>query len=119
MGITKETFDKAHKLIDGVNAAMFIGFFVTFCFYWYKGMRWGNCWIVLFFGFTMVYSLLMGADYIFKLFFQSIASWYDQYILYYVVSPIYEIIFLLFLGEMVILSFHVKRIILLRYRDVE
>ena len=47
----------------------------------------------------------MGADYIFKLFFQSIASWYDQYILYYVVSPIYEIIFLLFLVEMVNLNF--------------
>ena len=67
-----------------------------------------------------VYSLLMGADYIFKLFFPSIASWYDRYVLYYFISPLYELIFLLFLANMlgVLLSIRqIDRPMLLREQD--
>ena len=114
MGITQETFDTAHKWIDGVNAAMFIGFFATFCFYWYKGRIWGSGLFFPVSRLTPAYFLLMGADYIFKLFFQGIASWYDQYILYYVVLPLYEIIFLLHLAVILHLSSSVKRITIFR-----
>ena len=97
MAISNETFETSQNWINGVNATIFIVSFIISSVYLCNTKGKTKSFHIL----TLLFALLMGINYIFKVFSPAIASWYDEYVLYYVISPLYELVFLDFCNFMI------------------